>query len=364
MLTEKSVELTNSHNKKLTFNGVFHHVDADDTKDKSSSWEIQNCGDLENPSHVRIFNLEHRIYLSIATNDKVIASDMKSVEEKWTLHQSGEDYYNIQSMSGTFLAQANDGSLTNAAVMNKNRLWKISITDSDIPDKKPVRKVRESAKKEVVAKQEHRCKNSPGSKIKSLEDYDCLLWKKPAPSTGIFDLSGYQVDHIVPWCETHDNSIENLQALCPSCHGRKTTAENIARPPRSKKKLSSKRKFTETEEVKVIKLQESIGNDAIVNVPVMFPVFLKEIADLMGKRECQIKRMIIPELSKSSRTNYVEGKDFIRTQTRSARGGRAKTNVFLSIDCFSDVCLRMTNKDSITLRMKIMTIVNNYRTQQ
>ena len=32
----------------------------------------------------------------------------------------------------------------------------------------------------------------------------------------------YEVDHIVPLCKGGDNRIENLQALCRNCHGKKT----------------------------------------------------------------------------------------------------------------------------------------------
>jgi predicted restriction endonuclease len=29
-----------------------------------------------------------------------------------------------------------------------------------------------------------------------------------------------EIAHIVPWSQTHDNSFENLIALCPNCHTR------------------------------------------------------------------------------------------------------------------------------------------------
>lgn len=29
-----------------------------------------------------------------------------------------------------------------------------------------------------------------------------------------------EISHIVPWAETHDNSFENIIALCPNCHTR------------------------------------------------------------------------------------------------------------------------------------------------
>lgn len=38
-----------------------------------------------------------------------------------------------------------------------------------------------------------------------------------------------EVAHIVPWSETHDNSFENLIALCPNCHARADQKKEIDR---------------------------------------------------------------------------------------------------------------------------------------
>ena len=38
-----------------------------------------------------------------------------------------------------------------------------------------------------------------------------------------------EVAHIVPWSETHDNSFENLIALCPNCHTRFDQKKEIDR---------------------------------------------------------------------------------------------------------------------------------------
>ena len=35
----------------------------------------------------------------------------------------------------------------------------------------------------------------------------------------------YQIDHKIPWSQTHDNSDDNLQTLCPNCHAQKTQDE-------------------------------------------------------------------------------------------------------------------------------------------
>lgn len=38
-----------------------------------------------------------------------------------------------------------------------------------------------------------------------------------------------EIAHIVPWSETHDNSFENLIALCPNCHTRFDQKKEIDR---------------------------------------------------------------------------------------------------------------------------------------
>jgi 5-methylcytosine-specific restriction endonuclease McrA len=43
------------------------------------------------------------------------------------------------------------------------------------------------------------------------------------------NINFYQVDHIIPHCETEDDSIENLQILCSYCHTIKTVREIRAR---------------------------------------------------------------------------------------------------------------------------------------
>ena len=80
------------------------------------------------------------------------------------------------------------------------------------------RKLTESMKKHIAAKQNYRCANEPGKKLERLENYQCLLWKLDGINRGIFDQSGYQIDHIVEYSQTHDDSENNLQALCPNCH--------------------------------------------------------------------------------------------------------------------------------------------------
>ncbi len=64
------------------------------------------------------------------------------------------------------------------------------------------RKINESTKKIVAYSQKWKCNIC----------YDML------PST-------YQIDHIIPHSILNDDSLHNLQALCPNCHAKKTQSE-------------------------------------------------------------------------------------------------------------------------------------------
>ena len=66
------------------------------------------------------------------------------------------------------------------------------------------RKVSETTKKVVAANQKWHC----------------------AMCQNILDAS-YEIDHIVPLYKGGDNSINNLQALCRNCHGKKTIYDKL-----------------------------------------------------------------------------------------------------------------------------------------
>ena len=66
------------------------------------------------------------------------------------------------------------------------------------------RKVSESVKKEVAHRQNYRC-------------YKCDQMLPPT----------FQTDHIIPHSISNDDSLENLQVLCPNCHSLKTQRENV-----------------------------------------------------------------------------------------------------------------------------------------
>ena len=62
--------------------------------------------------------------------------------------------------------------------------------------------IRESTKKEISYRQ----------------SYKCLACCQLLPPS-------FQIDHIIPWSLSHDDSEENLQALCANCHSVKTQKE-------------------------------------------------------------------------------------------------------------------------------------------
>jgi hypothetical protein len=85
--------------------------------------------------------------------------------------------------------------------------------------KQKSRYISNNIKQQVLQKQSYTCANSPFAPALNLHDYKCLLW---ICQNGLFDESGYDFDHIDEHCITSDNSISNIQALCPNCHRVKT----------------------------------------------------------------------------------------------------------------------------------------------
>ena len=93
--------------------------------------------------------------------------------------------------------------------------------------------ISDSTKKLVLESQNYKCANNPDKPALNLDDYKCLLW---ICYDGLFDDAACEFDHIGEHCITGDNSISNIQALCPNCHAVKT-----------KKFFKNKRLFTTLE---------------------------------------------------------------------------------------------------------------------
>ena len=88
--------------------------------------------------------------------------------------------------------------------------------------KKKSRKLSESVKKTIAARQRYQCANKPGSELRGLKGYDCKLWKINDEYKGNFDEYGYEIDHIIEYSISANDKQKNLQALCKTCHGVKT----------------------------------------------------------------------------------------------------------------------------------------------
>jgi hypothetical protein len=93
------------------------------------------------------------------------------------------------------------------------------VSDASLRERRPK---GEAKKKNVAGKQFFKCANKPDSKINKIKNYQCPLWQKNDDTKGCFDESGYEIDHIIEYSITNDDSLNNLQALCKMCHSVKT----------------------------------------------------------------------------------------------------------------------------------------------
>ena len=69
-------------------------------------------------------------------------------------------------------------------------------------------------KSDLLVKQKSKCANAPGSNLRNMGNYECLLWKYV---DGTFETApGFEADHIIEYSLTKDTSISNMQLLCPA----------------------------------------------------------------------------------------------------------------------------------------------------
>lgn len=83
-----------------------------------------------------------------------------------------------------------------------------------------MRKVSVAQKKFVAGRQNYKCANNPEIQLFKIQNYKCPLWRNNGD--GSFDEAGYEIDHIEEYSISQNNNMDNLQALCLSCHKVKT----------------------------------------------------------------------------------------------------------------------------------------------
>lgn len=76
-----------------------------------------------------------------------------------------------------------------------------------------------SEKYDIFRSQNHKCNNEPGSNLYNIGNYLCPFWKH---YDGYIDESGFVIDHVAEYSSSKDDTKDNLQALCSSCHAVKT----------------------------------------------------------------------------------------------------------------------------------------------
>ena len=112
------------------------------------------------------------------------------------------------------------------------------------------RKVSEAKKKNIAGRQFYRCANEPGKKLRGLTGYECPLWCRSGKNQGVFDESGYDIDHIKEYCISANDSVKNLQALCKTCHNVKTKRFAMRdKKSKSKEDTSSSEDVSSSEDI-------------------------------------------------------------------------------------------------------------------
>jgi hypothetical protein len=115
------------------------------------------------------------------------------------------------------------------------------------------RTITESTKKKIAGKQHYKCANSPTKQLAGLTDYKCPLWQIIGQNQGLFDESGYEIDHITEFSVTQNDDDNNLQALCLCCHNVKTKRFNAINKKLTKKPINKPIKNKPVDKPKVVK---------------------------------------------------------------------------------------------------------------
>ncbi len=97
------------------------------------------------------------------------------------------------------------------------------------------RKLTKSQKESVAARQHFKC-------AKTIPDYSCPLWEREN-NKGSFGEEKYNIDHVIEVADGGNDDLDNLQALCLSCHAVKTKRNKAIRAKNARNKKSIKINF-------------------------------------------------------------------------------------------------------------------------
>ena len=97
----------------------------------------------------------------------------------------------------------------------------------------------------ILLKQNNKCANRPFAPALNLHDYPCYQWKF---NYGDFNESGYIIHHINEFSLSEDNSIANIQALCPNCYAVKLKRFNKQKKHFTTSQLAIGMQFMDTSE--------------------------------------------------------------------------------------------------------------------
>jgi len=85
-------------------------------------------------------------------------------------------------------------------------------------------------KKKLIANAMSRLTNAVKKNVAANQQWKCQICSLLLEAT-------YEIDHVIPKCKGGTNDENNLQALCPNCH-RKKTRKDISKPATKKPKIS------------------------------------------------------------------------------------------------------------------------------
>lgn len=133
----------------------------------------------------------------------------------------------------------------------------------------------DTIKKQVAGRQLYKCANNKEIELIGLKGYKCPRWYSTYHN-GDFDEAGYDIDHIEEYCLTQDHNIENLQALCKSCHSVKTK-RFMSGKKHTKKKVKVDKKMDIYERFLDECTEEKKGEK--IKTCLLYPIFKEWVTD-------------------------------------------------------------------------------------